>query len=134
MPYLYPIGEFTDSVYFDRSHLLFMEETMKVNQNLGNILLAIYLIGVGLIAIVPSLSQLSIVLAIIAIAAGVVMLLGQRGGRFSVSANLGWILLAIWLIIEGILGLNILKINFSGLDIILAILAIAAGVLILLRR
>src|SRR6185369_14195968 len=105
MPYLYPIGEFTDSVYFNGCHLLLREDAMKINQNLGNILLAIYLIGVGLIAIVPSLSQLSIVLAIIAIAAGVVMLLGSRGTRFSLSANLGWILLAIWLIVEGILGL-----------------------------
>jgi multisubunit Na+/H+ antiporter MnhE subunit len=43
--------------------------------------------------------------------------------------NLGMILLAIWLIVTGLLSLS-----SSGLGVIMAILAIAAGVLILLDR
>ncbi len=46
--------------------------------------------------------------------------------------NLGMILLAIWLILYGVIGL--LGLSFSGLPLIMAILAIAAGVLILLDK
>ncbi len=49
---------------------------MKLTQNLGMLLLAIYLILVGLGAFV-SLGQLSIVTAILAIAAGVLILMGR---------------------------------------------------------
>lgn len=46
--------------------------------------------------------------------------------------NLGMLLLAIWLIVVGLTGL--LSFSFSGLPIIMAILAIAAGILILIGR
>jgi hypothetical protein len=46
--------------------------------------------------------------------------------------NLGMLLLAIWLIITGLL--PFLQINFANMGSILAVLAIAAGVLILLER
>ena len=46
--------------------------------------------------------------------------------------NLGMLLLAIWLILGGVMPL--LKLSFSGSSTIMAILAIAAGVLILIGR
>ena len=46
--------------------------------------------------------------------------------------NLGMLLLAIWLILGGVMPL--LKLSFSGASTIMAILAIAAGVLILIGR
>lgn len=46
--------------------------------------------------------------------------------------NLGMLLLAIWLIVTGLISL--LSFSFSGLPIIMAIIAIAAGVLILLGK
>ncbi len=46
--------------------------------------------------------------------------------------NLGMLLLAIWLIATGLLSL--VKINIPNVDLILAVLAVAAGVLLLLRR
>lgn len=46
--------------------------------------------------------------------------------------NLGMLLLGIWLILSGLIPL--LNLGFSGLGTIMAILAIAAGVLILLGR
>jgi hypothetical protein len=46
--------------------------------------------------------------------------------------NLGMLLLAIWLIATGIL--QLVSISIPGIGIILAVLAIAAGVLILLGR
>jgi len=46
--------------------------------------------------------------------------------------NLGMLLLAIWLILGGLLPL--LHLSFSGVGILMAILAIAAGVFILIGR
>lgn len=46
--------------------------------------------------------------------------------------NLGTILLAIWLIVMGLV--QALNLSFTGLSILMGILAIAAGILILLRR
>jgi hypothetical protein len=46
--------------------------------------------------------------------------------------NLGMILLAIWLILYGLIAL--FNLSFQGLSVIMGILAIAAGVLILLNH
>ena len=49
-----------------------------------------------------------------------------------VPKNLGMLLLAVWLILSGLIPL--LHLSFSGLGTLMAILAIAAGVLILVGR
>ena len=46
--------------------------------------------------------------------------------------NIGMLLLAIWLILTGLIPL--LNLRFSGLEMVMAILAIAAGVLIVVGR
>ncbi len=46
--------------------------------------------------------------------------------------NIGMLLLAIWLILYGVI--TLLSLSFSGLPLVMAILAIAAGVLILLDK
>jgi hypothetical protein len=46
--------------------------------------------------------------------------------------NLGMLLLAIWLILTGLMPL--LNLSFQGVGTIMAILAIAAGVLLLIGR
>jgi hypothetical protein len=46
--------------------------------------------------------------------------------------NLGMLLLSIWLILNGLIAL--LSFSFEGLPLIMAILAIAAGVFILVGR
>jgi hypothetical protein len=48
--------------------------------------------------------------------------------------NLGMILLAVWLILFGILTAPFLKFSFAYSSDLLALLAVAAGVLLLLRR
>ena len=50
---------------------------MKFTQNIGMLLLAIWLILTGLIAFVPAISGLGIVLSILAIIAGVLILIGK---------------------------------------------------------
>ncbi len=48
--------------------------------------------------------------------------------------NIGMILLAVWLILFGILTAPFLKFSFAYSSDLLAILAIAAGVLLLVKR
>ena len=48
--------------------------------------------------------------------------------------NLGMILLAIWLILFGVLTAPFLNIEFAYSSHLLALLAIAAGILLLLQR
>jgi hypothetical protein len=52
--------------------------------------------------------------------------------KMTVSKNLGMLLLGIWLIATGLT--RLLDLSFSGLGPLMAILAIAAGALILVRR
>ena len=51
---------------------------------------------------------------------------------FRLTRNLGMLLLAIWLILTGLMPL--LNLSFSGAGTLMAILAIAAGVLLLIGR
>ncbi len=46
--------------------------------------------------------------------------------------NIGFLLLAIWLILWGLI--NLLSLSFSGLWLIMGLLALAAGIFILLDR
>jgi uncharacterized membrane protein YeaQ/YmgE (transglycosylase-associated protein family) len=57
---------------------------------------------------------------------------GRGGSRMRRPQNLGMLLLAIWLILTGLIVL--LGLSFQGLSLIMGILALAAGVLILLGR
>ena len=49
-----------------------------------------------------------------------------------VTKNLGMLLLCIWLIVTGLIPL--LQLSFSGLGTVMALLAIAAGALVLVGR
>jgi len=50
----------------------------------------------------------------------------------AVTKNIGFLLLAIWLIVSGLITLA--GLTFSGLPVLMGILAIAAGICILLGR
>jgi hypothetical protein len=52
--------------------------------------------------------------------------------KINFTKNIGLVLLSIWLIVTGLISL--LSFSFAGLPVIMAILAIAAGVFILLGR
>ncbi len=49
-----------------------------------------------------------------------------------ITKRLGILLLSIWLILTGLIGL--VRLNIAGLGVIMALLALAAGVLLLLER
>jgi len=50
---------------------------MKLTKNLGMLLLAIWLIVTGLLAFVPSLASLGTVMSVVAILAGLLILVGR---------------------------------------------------------
>ena len=56
----------------------------------------------------------------------------HKEANMAVTKNLGMLLLSIWLIISGLI--TLVGLSFQGLAIIMGVLAIAAGVLILLGR
>jgi len=58
--------------------------------------------------------------------------LRKEMNEMKLTRNIGLILLSIWLIVTGLI--RLLQFSFSGLPIIMAILAIAAGIFILLER
>ena len=49
-----------------------------------------------------------------------------------ITRNIGMLLLAVWLIMTGLIPL--LNINVSGLGTVMAVLAVAAGILIVIGR
>jgi hypothetical protein len=51
-----------------------------------------------------------------------------------VPTNLGMVLLAVWLILFGVLTAPFLRLSFAYSGDLLAVLAIAAGVLLLMQR
>jgi len=100
-------------------------------RNIANLLLAIWLIATGVLSIVDTdFPGRDLVMAILAIASGIFILLDRKGSQ--IRQNLGRFVLAIWLIAIGLLPL--LNLSFPADDVILAILAIIAGLLILFRK
>jgi hypothetical protein len=57
----------------------------------------------------------------------------ERTMSMDITKNIGMLLLSIWLIVHGVAYL-IPAINFEGLGAIMAILAIAAGIFILIKK
>jgi FtsH-binding integral membrane protein len=100
-------------------------------RNIGMILLCIWLIVSGLVVLLSlNIPGIATILAIVAIAAGVLLLF--EGQRIKLSKNLGMLLLSIYLILTGLL--ELINFSFPASGTILALLAIAAGVLLWLRR
>lgn len=94
---------------------------------LTKVVLAAFLILSGLVGLIAGIGNLGLVIAILAVAAGVLILLYAPG----VSFRIGWILTAVYLIAEGLT--SILDVGFTGMGMVMSILALAAGVLLLIR-
>ena len=96
------------------------------SERLTYIVLGIFLVLTGLMSFISGVSALSVIIAILALAAGILILVKTPG----VSNNIGWVMTAIYLIVLGLIGL--INFSFSGLSTIMAILSIAAGVILLI--
>ena len=100
---------------------------MRVSRNLGAVVLGVWLILAGLVPLLGlRFPAYEVVMALLAIAAGVLILVGPIKFRRS----LGAIILAVWLILQGLLPL--LNISIPAGSLLINLLAIAAGALILL--
>ena len=91
------------------------------------IVLGLFLILSGLVVFIPGLSVLGIVIAVLALIAGVLILITKPG----LSLFAGWVLAAIYLLLVGLVAL--VTLGFSWLGIVMSILALAAGVILLLK-
>jgi hypothetical protein len=103
--------------------------------NLGIVLLAVWLILMALLALLnASFPGSALVLNILALAAGIFLLFNRagRGPRRGWPDNLGIILLAVWLILMALVSL--LGATLPGIGIVLNVLALAAGIFLLVRR
>lgn len=108
---------------------------MNLAKNAGALLLAIWLILTGLIELFAlSFANLGLIMALLALAAGVVIVLESGGllrSRKS-SRRIGWVLLGLWLILTGLLAL--IDLTFEAQALLMGLLALVAGALILLDR
>lgn len=97
----------------------------------ANLLLGIWLIVTGLLTLGGiRFSGSVIILAALAVLTGILFLVVDRSEKLGV--RMGNIFLGVWLLATGLVPL--LHIRFSGSGVVLAVIAIAAGVLILIRR
>lgn len=100
-------------------------------KRLATILLGVWLILRGLITLADlSFQGSSTVLAILAIAAGALLLLADWGEKFS--THIADFVLGAWLILAGIVPL--FDIHFRGSHAVLDVVGLLAGVLIIMRR
>ncbi len=100
-------------------------------KKLANILLGAWLILTGLIALTDfNFHASAAILAIVAVVAGIFLLAADRSEKFSARAP--DLVLGLWLIAVGLIPL--LSIRFRGSHTVLEVLAVAAGVLVLIRR
>lgn len=103
---------------------------MRIPEKAGLVLLAIWLIIRGLVALISlSFTGLNVILAVLAIAAALLILFGLRNNSLARPRNLGLLLLAVWLLLIAVLSLA--NLGEPGLDIVLAVLAIVAAALLL---
>lgn len=91
------------------------------------VVLSIFLILSGLTAFLPTVGFLGIIMAVLAIAAGVLIFITKP----KVSNTTGWILAAVYFILMGLKGLFSFGLAWDG--IVLGIMALIAAILMLLK-
>jgi hypothetical protein len=95
----------------------------------GYILLAIWLILSSLVSLFHiNLQNIAIILPLLSLIAGILIFIGGLNNKFK--NNLGGLFLSIWLIIEGLQSF----VHIGNVNMVLAILAIVAGILMLIKK
>lgn len=97
----------------------------------ANILLGVWLVLTGLLALGGiRFSGSRVILAVLAVVAGILFLLADRSEKMW--PKMESILLGVWLLATGLMPL--LHIRFAGSGVVLAVISVAAGAMILIRR
>lgn len=100
-------------------------------KNWAYILLGIWLVLTGLLALGGiRFSSSRTIIAVMGIVAGILFLMADRSEKMW--PRLESILLGVWLLASGLIPLFHLR--FDGIGIVLAVLSVAAGIVVLLRR
>ncbi len=100
-------------------------------KKVANVLLGAWLVLTGLIALTDFNFRSSVqILAIVAVVTGILLLLADRSEKISERA--ADLVLGIWLILMGLIPL--FQVRFRGSHAVLEVLAVAAGVLVLIRK
>jgi len=101
------------------------------SRNWGLIVLSIWLIATGLLPLLKiNLPGGAMLLAVLAVAAGALLLIGTS--RTRITGHLGALLLSIWLLVQG--AIQLLQVSFPQMGLVMAVLAVAAGTLMLVGR
>jgi len=102
---------------------------MKISENLGTFLIAVYLIVSGVVSIIGiHVAILSNLIPLIALVAGLLLLIGTG----KLPKSLGILLLGVWLILKGLL--PFMYVSIPHFAFLTDGLAIVAGIFIMLRR
>jgi hypothetical protein len=97
----------------------------------ANILLGVWLVLTGLVHLGGvSFPKSGIILAVFGIVTGILFFIADSSERLA--TQLGSILLGTWLVAGGLMSL--FHVRFAGSGVILAVLAVAAGVMVLITR
>ncbi len=97
----------------------------------ANILLGIWLVLTGLVHLGGvSFSKSGVILAVLGIATGILFFFADSSEK--IGMQIGSILLGAWLVAGSLVSL--LQVHFFGSSVMLAVLAVAAGVMVLITR
>ncbi len=97
----------------------------------ANILLGIWLVLTGLVHLGGvSFSKSGMILALLGIVTGILFFIADRSEK--IGTQTGSILLGTWLVAGSLMSL--FHVRFTGSSVILAVLAVAAGVMVLINR
>lgn len=111
--------------------LLLSGKKIKDFHHFGALLLSIFLIASGVIALLNlRISILNLALGIVALAAGVMLPVAKR--KFRLMDRLAAVLLTVWLVLTSLMIL--INLNFSGSTVLLSLLTIAAGTVLILKN
>lgn len=98
-----------------------------VTKRLTFIVLGTFLILSGLLTFISGLETISVLAPILALAAGIIILVATPG----ISMFIAWIIASVYLILRG--GTEIFNYSFPGLGMIMGALALASGILLIIR-
>jgi len=113
--------------------LLLTGKKTTVLSHLGALLLGIYLIAHGLIRILNvSFTGMHIIMGLLAVVAAIMILLNTGGKKKKGKLTLGAVFTAVWLVITGLILL--ISFSFSGIHFVVGILAILAGLFLLIKK
>ncbi|NTW58642.1 MAG: hypothetical protein HGB21_02605 [Nitrospirae bacterium] len=97
----------------------------------ANILLGLWLVLTGLVHLGGiSFSKSGIILAALGIVTGILFFIADRSEK--IAMQIGSIFLGVWLVAGGLMSL--FHLHFAGSGVILAVLALAAGFMVLITR